>query len=81
MTPTLLLGCDVFMTLLVSLPVYITRPRAVPDATTVLDHRIFSTFKESSCGSSSVCNTQKKIEIVSLLLISFSTGDIATCQV
>ena len=38
---TLLCGREVFMTHLVSPPVYITTPRADPEATTVLDHSVF----------------------------------------
>ena len=46
--PTLLCGCEVFITLRVSRPVYTTTPRAVPDATTVLAQSVFSTDRESS---------------------------------
>lgn len=45
-------GWEVFITLRVSAPVYITTPRAEPEATTVLDQSVFSTLSESSTGSS-----------------------------
>ena len=50
---TLERGEDVFMTLLVSTPVYRTTPVAVPDARTVLAHNMFSTANGSSLVSSS----------------------------
>jgi hypothetical protein len=45
------------MELLVSLPVYTTSPKAVPEATTVFAQRVFSMFNESSTGGSSFWKT------------------------
>ena len=46
--PTLLRGCELFITLRVSEPVYTTTPRADPEATTQFAHKVFSTSRLSS---------------------------------
>ena len=60
--PTLESGCDVFMTLRVCRPVYMTRPTTVPDARTVLAQSVFSTLSDSSTGSESFFPTCKQIQ-------------------
>ena len=57
------LGVDVFITLLVSEPVYMTTPTAVPEARTVLAQRVFSTPRGSSTASPSLA-----------VLVSFGEG-------
>lgn len=51
---TLLAGCDVFITLRVSEPVYITTPRAFPDAITLLAQMALSRFSDVLSSTSSV---------------------------
>lgn len=46
-SPTLERGAELFITERVSGPVYITTPTACPDATTQLDHSVFSKSKLS----------------------------------
>lgn len=55
-SPTLLRGCELFITLLVSEPVYTTTPKADPDATTQFAQRVFSTSRLSSLPYPSCCN-------------------------
>lgn len=51
MCNTFVPGALVFITLRVSLPVYIARPTMLPDATTVLAQIVFSTLKGSTSGT------------------------------
>ena len=51
--PIFVSGCDVFMTALVSLPVYMTNPIACPAASTVLAHNRFSAVSPETKGPSS----------------------------
>jgi hypothetical protein len=55
-SPTLLRGCELFITLLVSEPVYTTTPNADPDATTQFAQSVFSTSRLSSLPYPSCCN-------------------------
>lgn len=55
-SPTLLRGCELFITLLVSEPVYTTTPKAEPDATTQFAQSVFSTSRLSSLPYPSCCN-------------------------
>ena len=54
------------MTLLVSEPVYMTTPTAVPEARTVFAQRVFSTPSGSSTASPSlaVCGGQSKVYLI-----------------
>ena len=52
-SPTLELGLELFIVARHSGPVYIITPKAVPDATTVLDHTVFSIESDSSLPSAS----------------------------
>lgn len=66
--PTLERGCELFITDLVSGPVYITTPRAFPDAITQLVHSVFSKSKLSSPFVESCCEGKMSCEEQSIKL-------------